>query len=108
MTEPPPFDREKLVSYLLDEIEHPHCYSPKCVCLNLKQKIEYGDFDSSAKESSDKVLDRAIDKIIAQLNDRDRNWKGMQKSIKILAELRQQERERMRKDGCGVRQCSKN
>jgi hypothetical protein len=44
--------------------------------------------------SSDKVLDKAIDKITAQLNDRDRKWKGMQKSIEILAELRQQTKER--------------
>jgi len=46
------------------------------------------------RASSDKVLDKAIDKITAQLNDRDKNWRGMQKSIKILAELRQQTKER--------------
>lgn len=37
--------KEKLLAYIKRELETPQCYSPKCVCLNIKQKIEYGDFD---------------------------------------------------------------
>ena len=36
-----------------------------------------------------KVLDSVIDAITAKLDDRDRNWKGMQKAIKIIAELKE-------------------
>jgi hypothetical protein len=36
-----------------------------------------------------KALDSAIDAITAKLDDRDRNWKGMQKAIKIIAELKE-------------------
>lgn len=36
-----------------------------------------------------KVLDSVIDAITAKLDSRDRNWKGMQKAIKIIAELKE-------------------
>ena len=43
---------------------------------------------SNAENKRNELLDKSIDKIRSQLNDRDRNWKGMQKSIKILQSLR--------------------
>jgi hypothetical protein len=38
-------DGKKLVDYLNNEINNPRCVSSKCVCLNLIQKIKYGDFN---------------------------------------------------------------
>lgn len=35
-----------------------------------------------------KTLDKAIDAITAQLNNTDRNWKGMQKAIEIVSGLK--------------------
>jgi len=34
------------------------------------------------------ALDKAIEEITSQLNDMDRNWKGMNKSIGIIKSLR--------------------
>jgi hypothetical protein len=49
------------------------------------------NFEILLKEARDQerdhVLKDAINKITSQLNDRDRNWKGMMKSIKILQSL---------------------
>jgi len=53
---PGSLDRKKMIDYLIDEIAHSQCHSPKCVCLNLKQKIEYGDFNI-ANSSPVQVLD---------------------------------------------------
>jgi hypothetical protein len=40
-----------------------------------------------------KALDSVIDAITAKLDDRDRNWEGMQKAIKIIADLKDPEKE---------------
>ena len=37
----------------------------------------------------EKVLDNVVDKITSRLNDKDRFWKGMHKSIDLVGELRQ-------------------
>lgn len=50
-----------------------------CTCPNLGVKLG---------SDRDMILDEAINKIVSQLNDRDRLWLGMQESISILKSLR--------------------
>jgi hypothetical protein len=74
---------------------HAHCQCDNC------SGADCGQDDPEAQEIyqagiklhddavRNKALNSAIDAITAKLDDRDRNWKGMQKAIKIIAELKE-------------------